>query len=124
MDFKIGDTVFLRDGSPALVKSTPSKISDFKVQKTGEELEQRLERGLINGLDSKERENYNSLIDETRHMGDLRERIDFLSAKISEYSKDPKKIKLTRYLKGEMAHLSARSHYHPSELEVSELHVK
>ncbi|RYZ53449.1 MAG: hypothetical protein EOP07_17825 [Proteobacteria bacterium] len=102
---RVGDSLFNRDGKAGFIVARDPKKETLQVATEGPEFEKGRRYGFINGLEPKQRQEFEQIIDTMRDKTETRERVDFLHEQIETLKQDPKRGVLTRYLQGEMAHI-------------------
>jgi hypothetical protein len=119
MSFKIGDTLFTQNASPATVvghdpnKSTVTYDRDFNA------FQVNTRHGLINGMAPDARQQFQKIMDEVFANQDNDQRVEMLQSKIEELKVDPRNFKMVQYLDGECRHLmnvkGVRPRYYTTE---------
>jgi len=114
-----GDVVFLRDGSPAVVKKVNPESGDVVLDYEVTKVQKHAQNGIKNSLDERQRSSYNlnlsQIKDETKQ-----EEIQNLYDLIQDL-KETKRIdpKVLHYLENELMHRMNRDKYVPPEYEVN-----
>lgn len=119
MRIEKGDVVFLKNGTPALVKEVKQDGGRAILDENLSEVQKRTERGIKNYLSESQRASYNVTI-KSIESEDKREEIEGLHEVVqnlrSNRRTDPKVLK---YLENELMHLMLREKYTPKNYEVN-----
>lgn len=103
MTVNIGDTLFARNGKPAVVINKSSSKVDVSQNKAT--LKYATRHGYVNGLSPKDRLQFNEILDTSKSKEDPRDRIASLKEHIDKLREDPRNFLLTSYLTAELGHL-------------------
>lgn len=120
----IGDTLFNKDGRPAVVVGKKDESGALIMQREGPEFEATRRRGYINGLPPQTRPQFNEIIDAVNGKKDPKEKVAMLHEKIGELKVDPRNHMITRYLEGELAYIMNSSGITPREYATTEFNLK
>jgi hypothetical protein len=105
MTFKVGDTLFTQNASPATVVGHDDKKSTVKYDRDFSAFQVNTRHGLINGMAPESREQFQQILDEVFENQNNEERVELLRGKIEELKADPRNFKMVQYLDGEVRHL-------------------
>lgn len=120
MVLRIGDTYFNKDGVPGTITGRDPKKGTLTVEREGETFEKNRRYGIVNGLESEDRQVYQSVMDQMKEKPEVTERVNFLHQTIEQIKEDPKKVVLSRYLEGELAHIMNSEGIYPRVYKVDE----
>lgn len=122
MSIRVGDPVFLRGGiQPGYVKQKDKEKLTLTV--TSEGVDEHARHGHIKGLEPAERKKFNADMDEVQTLRDPAAKVQLLQTKIDQYEKlgHLEDIRISEYLKGEMAHIMFTNSISPREYRLKDL---
>ena len=122
MGFQVGDMVFTRDGRPSVVTGR-RESGHVELERKGEAFENKRKLGLTNGLNSKNRSEFESIIREVRSLESPEARVDQLRSKVAELGQEPSNRVLKRYLESEMSFIMNSEGVHPNTFVVEERNI-
>ena len=105
MSFKIGDTLFTQNATPATVVGKDEQKSTVKYDRDFSAFQVNTRHGLINGIAPEARDQFQKIMDEVFENKNNDERVELLRNKIDELKVDPRNFKMVQYLDGEVRHL-------------------
>jgi hypothetical protein len=105
MSFKIGDTLFTQNATPATVVGKDEQKSTVKYDRDFSAFQVNTRHGLINGMAPETRDQFQKIMDEVFENKNNDERVELLRNKIDELKVDPRNFKMVQYLDGEVRHL-------------------
>ena len=121
MSIRVGDTVFIRDGSPGVVKGRDEYSGTLKLDAELKSVQEQTRNGIINGLPEDLRGKLNQIVDGIKESSaDPKERVERLGGVLNELEKDPTQITLARYVRGEMHFLMNTFGIKPREFSIHE----
>ena len=126
MSLKIGDPVFNVQGQAGLVSAKEQRTGKTVVNTDRAELQSGIRHGYLKGLDPKEREAFNQIMDAVKAMPKPEDRVAELKTKIDTMEAGQQStdgLKMLRYLKSEFFHLMQTQHVNPSTYTVDELNL-
>src|SRR5437868_1269156 len=125
MTLRIGDTAFIRGGTPVTVKDRDPHSAQLVLESDPEVVKDQTRHGYLNGLSPEVRSQFYEILDQVKgETEDPTERITTLQAKITELEQDPRKLQLSRYLKAEMNHIMNSYNIRPREYSMHESKVR
>jgi hypothetical protein len=125
VSIRLGDAVFIRSGTPAIVKDRNPTTAQLLLDQDYEHVQEDMRHGYINGLSGETRAQLNEILDDVKGAtDDPRERVDAMQAKLTEIDGDPTKLPLSRYLRAEMLHVMNAHNIKPKEYSVQELKAR
>jgi Cys-tRNA synthase (O-phospho-L-seryl-tRNA:Cys-tRNA synthase) len=124
MTFRVGDTLFLQNASPATVVGHDDLKSTVKYDRDYEAFKVSTRNGLVNGMAPETREEFNKILDEVKDGKTSEERVDAIRTKIEELKADPKNHNLIQYLDGEVRHLMNVKNVQPRFFTTEEFKVR
>ena len=105
MSFKIGDTLFTQNATPATVVGKDEQKSTVKYDRDFSAFQVNTRHGLINGIAPEARDQFQKIMDEVFENKNNDARVELLRNKIDELKVDPRNFKMVQYLDGEVRHL-------------------
>lgn len=114
MTYRVGDSVFLSQGMPALVVGRDPMNGTTVVDRDTDEIRKQTRHGYLNGVAPERREELLGILDEVKKHAEPSVRVAELQKKIDELKLDPNKnMQFVRYLEAEQGHLMNMSGYKP-----------
>ncbi len=114
MTYKVGDTVFLSQGQPALVSGRDKLNGTTLIDRDIDEVRKQSRHGYLNGVAPERREELLSILDDVKAHEEPKQRVEELQKKIDELKADPNKnMQFVRYLEAEQGHIMNISGYRP-----------
>lgn len=121
MTLRIGDTAFIRGGTPVTVKDRDQVSGQLVLESDPGVVKRETRHGYLNGLSPEVRQQFYEILDEIKgNTEDPGERINVLNAKLFDLEQDPRNIQLTRYLRAEMNHIMNTYNIRPREYTMDE----
>ncbi len=121
MSIRIGDSVFIRNGTLAVVKGRDELSGSLNLDSDLKVVQDQTRNGIVNGLNEDTRARLNEIIDGAKDESkDPKERVEKLSGILSELDKDPAQQTLARYVRGEMHFLMNTFNIKPREFSIHE----
>lgn len=120
MVLRIGDTYFNKDGVPGALTGRDPNKGTLSVEREGENWEKSRRYGLINGMEPADRKDFNTVMDAVKEKPEALERVNFLHETIDKIKEDPRKVTLSRYLEGELAHIMNSEGIRPRVYKIDE----
>jgi hypothetical protein len=105
MAFKVGDTLFTQNASPATVVGQDAAKGTVKYDRDFSAFQVNTRHGLINGMAPEARDQFQKIMDEVFENENNEQRVELLRDKIEELKADPRNFKMIQYLDGEVRHL-------------------
>ena len=104
---RIGDVVFTRAGQPAILRDRSAVTGSQTVDRDLGALRELHPFGFVNGLNEQTRQRFNSIMAETKKLGDVHEQVEVLRDIVQDLDEDPsnENRSLANYLRSEQAHL-------------------
>jgi hypothetical protein len=125
MALRVGDTAFIRGGTPVTVKDHDPISRQLLLESDPNVVREQTRHGYLNGLSPEVRQQFYEILDEVKgNTEDPTERINTLSAKLFELEQDPRNLQLTRYLRAEMNHIMNTYNIRPREYAMDESKVR
>lgn len=113
MSYRIGDTVFLSKGQPAVTAGRDEMKGTVVLDRDEDVIRKNARHGYINGIAPERRAEFLGIMDEVKKHAEPSQRIDDLQKRIDGLKVDPKNIQFVKYLEGEMNHMINVSGYRP-----------
>jgi hypothetical protein len=112
-----GDVIYLRDGSPALVRNVNREAGEVVLDYDLRNVQKQAANGIKNGLDEQQRKAYESKLSEIKD-DSKHEEIKNLYALI-QFHKESKRVdpKVLHYLENELMHRMLRDNYVPENYQ-------
>lgn len=121
MSIRVGDTVFIRNGSPAVVKGRDDASGLLNLDSDVKAVQDQTHNGILNGLSEEARARLTEIIDTAKDAStDPKIRVEKLSSALGELEKDPTQLTLARYVRGEMHFLMNTFGIKPREFSMHE----
>ncbi len=124
MGLQVGDVVFDTKGRPAVIVDRNAQNESVQAERQGENFEAGRRRNFINGLNPKERETYNAVIDEITEKTDPQDKLRTIMDRIAELKPDPRNHIVTRYLEAQAAHVMNSEKINPRVYSIDEDSVR
>ena len=122
MRFEVGDMIFTRDGRPAVVTGR-KETGHVIVENKGDTFEKTRKFGFSNGLNPKERTEYQKIVKDARQEEAPEDRVSKIKARVDQIGLDPKNWVLKRYLQGEMSYIMNSEGVHPQTFVLDERNI-
>lgn len=125
-NLRVGDTAFLRTGTPAVVKDRDPVNGKLKLEEDRVKVRDQTRHGYLNGIEPEGRAELYRILDEVKGetADDPAARVEKLQARLSELEADPTQHVLARYLRAEMVHVMNTHGIKPKEYVVDESIVR
>ncbi len=123
MTLRIGDSVFSRDGKPAVVIDRDEASAKLKLSTKKSETNNSTRHGYINGLSEVNRESFNSIMDDFKEIEDPKERATEMRSKLTELEADPRNHRIAKYVRSELMHLMNTYRIKPTNFTVDSARV-
>ena len=123
MSMKIYDSVFTRDPQPAVVVDRRTDNGQMVLSADQKIVRDKHRHGYINGLEKKEREQLNSILDAAKMKENPKERLFAMQKALNNIQKDPHNYNVVRYLEGEIAHIKNSFNIKPKTYTASEIDI-
>ncbi len=121
MSLRVGDTAFIRGGTPVTVKDRDPVTAQLVMESDPEILKNDTRHGYLNGLSLEVRQQFYQILDEVKgETENPTERINTLNTKLFDLEQDPRNLQLTRYLRAEMNHIMNTFNIRPREYTMDE----
>ena len=121
MSIRIGDSVFIRNGTPAVVKDRDELSGNLTLDTDQAEMQNAVRHGFINGLSQQDRDDFNAVLDEVKDESlDPAQRVETLKEKLAEIETDPSRHMLATYVRSEMMHIMNSHGIRPREYSIHE----
>ena len=121
MTIRVGDSVFIRNGTPAVVKNRDEISGLLSLDTKLGEVQDGTRHGFVNGLSIEDREAFNSLLDDVKSDSmDASQRVETLKGRLAEIESDPTRHMLAKYVRAEMMHIMNSNGIRPREYSIHE----
>lgn len=121
MTLRVGDTAFIRGGTPVTVKDRNPVSNELILESDPAKVKEQTRHGYLNGLSPEVRQQFYEILDQVKgETEDPAERINTLNAKLFDLEQDPRNLQLTRYLRAEMNHIMNTYNIRPREYSMDE----
>ncbi len=121
MSLRVGDTAFIRGGTPVTVKDRDPVTAQLVLESDPEIVKDQTRHGYLNGLSPEARQQFYEILDQVKGENENpAERINTLNAKLFDLEQDPHNLQLTRYLRAEMNHIMNTFNIRPREYTMDE----
>lgn len=113
-----GDIIFLRNGTPAVVKNVDKSSGQVVLESEMSKVQQQAENGVKNSLDENQRESYNTNLSKIRDdskQDEIQNLYELIQSHRQSKQIDPKVL---RYLENELMHRMLRDDYTPPNFQV------
>ncbi len=121
MTIRIGDTAFIRNGTPAVVKNRDEFSGLLTLDAELGEVQAATRHGFVNGLSPEDREAFDSLLDVVKSdTMDANDRVETLKLRLAEIESDPTRHLLAKYVRAEMMHIMNSNGIKPREYSIHE----
>lgn len=118
MRIEKGDVVFLKNGTPALVRDVKKESGTAILDENLSEVQKQTARGIKNHLNENQRSSYNVSL-KSVESDDKREEIESLHEVVQNLRSNKRTDqKVLKYLENELMHLMLREDYTPKNYEV------
>lgn len=124
MSYRIGDTVFLSHGQPALAAGRDEKKGTVVLDRDVESIRKNARHGYINGIAPERREEFLGIMDIVKSHEEPEKRIEELQKRIDVMQEDPKNMQFVRYLESEKNHIINMSGYRPRMYSTEEYKMR
>ena len=116
MTLRVGDTAFIRGGTPVTVKDRDPHSAQLVLESDPDVVRQQTRHGYLNGLSPEVRQQFYEILDTVKgDSEDPETRINQLNTKVAELEQDPRNLQLSRYLRAEMNHIMNTFNIRPRE---------
>jgi hypothetical protein len=121
LSIRVGDTVFIRNGTPAVVKNRDEQTGVLTLDSDQKEVQTQTRNGITNGLSEENRAKLQEIMDAAKgETADPAERVERLKNALAEIENDPTQHTLARYLRGEMHFIMNSFGIKPREFSLHE----
>jgi hypothetical protein len=118
MRIEKGDVVFMKNGTPALVREVNKENGKAILDESLSEVQKQSSRGIKNYLNERQRASYNVTLNSVEN-DDKREEIEGLHEVVQNLRSNKRTDqKVLKYLENELMHLMLRENYTPKNYEV------
>jgi hypothetical protein len=105
MSYRVGDTVFLSQGQPAVAVGRDASKGTVVLDQERTAVRDNARHGYLNGIPTERRDEFLKFMDEVKANPEAKDRITLLQSKIDELNADPRNMQFVHYLEGEKNHL-------------------
>ncbi len=125
MSLRVGDTAFMRGGSPTIVRDRDPITGKLQLESDTEKIKEDSRHGYLNGITPENRQVFYDILDQVKSDSeDPEERVTQLAGRLAELDQDPHNMQLAKYLRAEMVHIMNTHAIKPKEYSVHETKLR